>query len=39
MDEYRIYKVDKSGKTTGPPYIVQCQDEQQDIACWRKSMT
>jgi hypothetical protein len=27
MSDYRIYKLDKSGKTTGPPYIVQCEDD------------
>ena len=27
MSDYRVYKLDKSGKTTGPPYIVQCEDD------------
>ena len=27
MGDYRVYKLDKSGKTTGPPYIVQCEDD------------
>lgn len=27
MSDYRIYKLDKSGKTTGPPYIVQCEGD------------
>jgi hypothetical protein len=27
MGDYRIYKLDKSGKTTGPPYIVQCEGD------------
>ena len=27
MADYRIYKLDGSGKTTGPPYIVRCEDD------------
>ena len=27
MSDYRVYKLDESGKTTGPPYIVQCEDD------------
>jgi hypothetical protein len=27
MNDYRIYKVDRSRKTTGPPYIVRCEDD------------
>jgi hypothetical protein len=27
MADYRVYKVDGSGKTTGPPYIVRCEDD------------
>ena len=27
MGDYRIYLLDKSGKTTGPPYVVQCEDD------------
>jgi hypothetical protein len=27
MGDYRAYKLDESGKTTGPPYIVRCEDD------------
>jgi hypothetical protein len=27
MGDYRIYKLDRSGKTTGPPYILRCEDD------------
>ena len=27
MGDYRIYKLDKSGKTAGPPYIAQCEGD------------
>ena len=27
MGDYRIYKLDKSGKTTGPPHIVRCEGD------------
>jgi hypothetical protein len=27
MGDYRVYRLDKSGKTTGPPLIVQCEDD------------
>ena len=27
MNEYRFYKLDNSEKTTGPPYVVQCEDD------------
>ena len=32
MTDYRVYKLDSSGKTTGPPLIVNCEDETQRIA-------
>ena len=27
MGDYRVYKLDQSGKATGPPLIVQCEDD------------
>jgi hypothetical protein len=27
MGDYRAYKLDESGKTTGPPFIVRCEDD------------
>ena len=27
MNEYRFYKLDTWEKTTGPPYVVQCEDD------------
>lgn len=27
MGDYRVYKLDKTGKTTGPPYVLRCEDD------------
>jgi len=27
MADYRVYKLDGAGKTTGPPTIVRCEDD------------
>ena len=27
MGDYRVYTLDGSGKTTGPPYVVRCEDD------------
>jgi hypothetical protein len=27
MTDYRVYELDSSGKTTGPPLIVYCDDD------------
>ena len=39
MSDYRIDKFDKSGKTTGPPYIVQCEDDDGALMLARCSPT
>ena len=32
MTDYRVYKLDSSGKTTGPPLIVNCENETQRLS-------
>lgn len=27
MSDYRVYRLDRSRKTTGPPYVVRCEDD------------
>ena len=36
MGDYRVYKLDKSGKATGPPYIVQCEDDDAALVLARR---
>ena len=32
MTDYRIYQVDKNGHVQGPPFIVNCEDDETAIA-------
>ena len=38
MTDYRVYKLDSSGKTTGPPLIVQCEDDDAALIIAKRTM-
>jgi hypothetical protein len=38
MTDYRVYKLDSSGKTTGPPLIVYCEDDDAALIIAKRTM-
>ena len=38
MTDYRVYKLDNSGKTTGPPLIVYCEDDDAALIIAKRTM-